>query len=270
MDYIAHLRRTVPHWFSARYLEFAGQQNKLPFDAHTLVALVAPRPLLNTNATEDEYNNTLSIEAGIRTGRLVYDWMQLEDRCRLHWRPGKHGQMEDDWRALLDYADECFFDKRGTSEFNKWVYPEFTPPLTWEAPKPDMKHNKWISIGETTEGQTLFDKILRTGPGPRWNEDRESFLEQGFETVKFRVNSGQVEGINRGDNVFEITTKNVKDFSLWLHPRMVDFSQPITVSLNGSTLTRTATPSLLDALRSYQRHQDWGLIYHSELKITVQ
>jgi len=136
--------------------------------------------------------------------------------------------------------------------------------------KPDMKHNKWISIGETTEGQILFDKILRTGPGPSWNEDREAFLEQGFETVKFRVNSGQVEGINRGDNVFEITTKNVRDFSLWLHPRMVDFSRPITVSLNGSTLTRTAKPSLLDALRSYQRHQDWGLIYHSELKITVQ
>ncbi|MFC1596989.1 alpha/beta hydrolase family protein [Planctomycetota bacterium] len=113
IDYIDHVKRTVPHWFSARYLEFAGQQNKLPFDAHTLVALVAPRPLLNTNATDDEYNNTLSIEAGIRTGKLVYDWMQFGDRCRLHWRPGKHGQTEDDWRALLDFADEIFFGRKG-------------------------------------------------------------------------------------------------------------------------------------------------------------
>jgi hypothetical protein len=136
IDYIDHLERTVPHWFSARYLEFAGQQNKLPFDAHTLIALVAPRPLLNTNATDDEYNNTLSIEAGIRTGKLVYDWMQLPDRCRLHWRPGRHGQTEDDWRALLDYADEFFFGRRGTSEFDQWVYPDFTPSLPWEMPKP--------------------------------------------------------------------------------------------------------------------------------------
>jgi hypothetical protein len=136
MDYIDHLKRNVPHWFNERYFEFAGHQSKLPFDAHTLVALVAPRPLLNTNATEDEYNNTLSIEAGIRTGRLVYGWMQLPDRCRLHWRPGKHGQMEDDWRALLDYADEHFFGKKGTSEFNQWVYPEFSPSVPWSVPKP--------------------------------------------------------------------------------------------------------------------------------------
>jgi len=135
MDYIDHLKRTVPHWFSERYLEFAGQQNRLPFDAHTLVALVAPRPLLNTNATEDEYNNTLSIEAGIRTGRIVYDWMQLANQCRLHWRPGKHGQMKEDWRALLDFADEVFFGRKGNSKFNKWVYPELTPSLPWEVPK---------------------------------------------------------------------------------------------------------------------------------------
>ena len=135
---------------------------------------------------------------------------------------------------------------------------------------PLLKHNKWITIGETTEGHILFDRILRTDPGPSWNEDRESFLKQGFKSVKVKVDSAQVEGINRGNNVFEITTKNVKDFSLWLHPQMVDFSKPITIHLNGNTLTRTTKPSLLDALRSYQRHRDWGLIYHSELKITVQ
>ncbi|MBC8871254.1 MAG: hypothetical protein H8E44_17650 [Planctomycetes bacterium] len=134
---------------------------------------------------------------------------------------------------------------------------------------PPLKHSKWITIGETTEGHVLFDSVRRTGPGPRWNEDRESFLKQGFETVKVKVNSAQVEGINRGDNVFEITTTNAKDFSLWLHPQMVDLSRPITINLNGNTLTRTVKPSLLDALRSYQRHRDWGLIYHSELKITV-
>lgn len=136
IDYIDHLKRHVPHWFGERYHEFAGQRNKLPFDAHTLVALIAPRPLLNTNATDDEYNNTLSMEAGIRVGKLVFDWMQAEDRCRLHWRPGKHGQLEDDWRALLDFADELLFGKMGTSKFNKWVYPEFAPSVPWSVPKP--------------------------------------------------------------------------------------------------------------------------------------
>ena len=135
IDYIDRvIKRSVPHWHCPRYHEFSGQQNRLPFDAHTLVALVAPRPLLNTNATEDQWNNVLSIEAGMRAGGMVYDWMGLGDRCRLHWRPGKHGQMEADWRALLDFADEHLFGKTGESRFDRWVHEDFTPSVPWRPP----------------------------------------------------------------------------------------------------------------------------------------
>ena len=127
MDYFEQLKKVVPHWFSRRYLEFEGQQDKLPFDAHTLVALIAPRPFLNTNALEDEYNNTLSIEAGLRTGRLVYEWLQVEDRCRLHWRPGMHAQKKEDWWALFDFSDEFLFGRPHSRKFNEWVFPEFKP-----------------------------------------------------------------------------------------------------------------------------------------------
>jgi len=134
MDYIEHLSNKVPHWFGKHYYEFAGHQNRMPFDAHTLVALVAPRPLLNTNATEDQNNNTLAIEAGIRTGKRVYDWMGLGNHCRLHWRSGLHAQQDEDWKALLDFSDEILFKRKGTSKFNHWVYPDFDPELDWAAP----------------------------------------------------------------------------------------------------------------------------------------
>jgi hypothetical protein len=133
MDYLEHLSNHVPHWFHPRYLEFAGQQDKLPFDAHTLVALIAPRPFLNTNAIDDEYNNTLSIEAGLRTGRLVYEWMQLGNRCRLHWRSGRHAQRREDWLALFDFSDEFLFGCVHSREFNSWVYPEFRPGFSSSA-----------------------------------------------------------------------------------------------------------------------------------------
>jgi len=129
-----YLIPSAPHWHTPRYHEYAGHQNKLPFDAHTLVGLIAPRPLLNTNATEDPYNNTLSIEAGIHAGRLVYDWLGYIDACSLHWRPGTHAQKEEDWRALLDYSDAHFFSQKGESKFNRWVHPEFRPPVTWACP----------------------------------------------------------------------------------------------------------------------------------------
>ena len=53
MDYIAHLKKNVPHWFNARYLEF---------------------------------------------------------------------------------ADEAFFGKQGTSRFNEWLNPDFRPELAWTTP----------------------------------------------------------------------------------------------------------------------------------------
>ena len=134
IDYVAHLKKNTPHWFHPRYYEFVGKQNRLPFDAHTLVSLVAPRPLLNTNAVDDEYNNTLAVETGMRTGKLVYDWLGAGDRCRLHWRPGKHGQRHEDWQALFDFADEVFFDRPGTSRFNEWVREDSLPTLNWTAP----------------------------------------------------------------------------------------------------------------------------------------
>ena len=124
----------VPYWNPPRFHEFAGRINKLPFDGHTLVALIAPRPYLNTSSTEDDVDNPLSMEVGIRVGQIIYDWMDRRDWCRLHWCPGTHGQYKPDWRALLDYCDEYFFGKRGQSAFNQWRYPDFTAPLSWEAP----------------------------------------------------------------------------------------------------------------------------------------
>ena len=135
--------------------------------------------------------------------------------------------------------------------------------------KPPLKHNKWITINETAEGRIPFDRVVRTGPSPSWTEDRESFLQQGFKTIKVDVPCSRVEASYQDGNVFDVMTTNVKEFSLWLHPKMVDFSRPITVRLNGRTLTRSAKPSLLDALRSYHRYRDWGLVYHCELKLSA-
>ena len=66
-----------------------------------------------------------------------------------------------------------------------------------------------------------------------------------------------------------MATENVGKYSLWLHPDMVDFSRPVTVITNGKVEQYDVQPSLLDAIHSYQRRNDWGLIYHYELQITV-
>lgn len=126
--------KSFPHWYTDRYLEFVGKQNQMPFDGHTKLALIAPRPFLNTNATEDQYNNPLAMETGLRAGKLVYDWMEAGDVCRIHWRQGKHAQQEEDWKALFDFSDEIFFGKTGASRFNQWRYPDHRPQVSWQIP----------------------------------------------------------------------------------------------------------------------------------------
>ncbi|MFC1717946.1 hypothetical protein ACFL6S_30070 [Candidatus Poribacteria bacterium] len=129
-------------------------------------------------------------------------------------------------------------------------------------------HHRWVSLLEIGEGKIAFDAAQETGPPREWDESSEDFGKQGFQIVEAMVEAGLVDAEYKGDNVFEIKTENVRKISIWLHPKMVDFTKSITVVLNGKKRTYEVGPTLLDALRSYERRRDWGLIYHCELLIT--
>ena len=51
---------------------------------------------------------------------------------------------------------------------------------------------------------------------------------------------------------------------------MVDFSEPVRIAVNGIESEHDVSESLLDALRSYQRRRDWGLIYPAEISLTIE
>lgn len=139
-------------------------------------------------------------------------------------------------------------------------------PRGWNATRDSSTpHCRWITIHETSDGTLPFDEVRRTGPGPRWKEPREAFEKQGFKLIKRNVRAAKVDATNHGNNRFTIKTRNVTRFSLWLHPRMADFAKPVHVLLNGRDTVHRPKPSLLDALRSFERRDDWGLIYYAEL-----
>jgi hypothetical protein len=151
MDYAENFERANPHWFHPRYYEFKGQQNRQPWDVATLVALVAPRPLLNVNAVADGINNGLAHEIGVRTGIEIYSWWGKKDWCRLHWRDKEnqwnqkgHDQGPEEFLAIFDFADEYFLGKaRGPSSYNvapgtnSWRYDPAEHPIqkNWSVPQ---------------------------------------------------------------------------------------------------------------------------------------
>ena len=45
------------HWMAGNFLEFVGHWTDMPVDAHELIALVAPRPILVTGGTHDQWSD---------------------------------------------------------------------------------------------------------------------------------------------------------------------------------------------------------------------
>ncbi len=131
-------------------------------------------------------------------------------------------------------------------------------------------HKRWCSILELAGGRIGYDlfKIDFSLPWrPRAMETYDEYRQRHkFIEKRVEIAGGWVDVEYQGDNVFEAETENVKRFSLWLHPAMVDFARPVTVRVNGQALSfRDLKPNLPDALRSYRRRRDWRLIYPCEI-----
>ena len=115
-----------------------------------------------------------------------------------------------------------------------------------------------------------LDKVVVKGPPQRWGQPLENWDNWTADTAPAEIEGAVVEAANQGQNRFDVRMQNVKRFSIWLHPKMVDFSKPVTVSINGETVCeRRVEPSLAAMMRSWDRRRDWGLLYHAELVVDV-
>ena len=117
---VKQINDRFPHWFNAAFKQFNEAPEQLPFDQHALIALCAPRPVLLSNATEDQWANPagqfdmlvaaspvyrlfgvpgLAAEAMPAPGTLV------SSRLGYFLRTGRHSTTSEDWKAFLDFAE---------------------------------------------------------------------------------------------------------------------------------------------------------------------
>ncbi len=117
---VQRINTSFPHWFGDHFKAFNEDTAKLPFDQHCLVALCAPRPVLFTNATEDQWANPPGQFEVLKAATPVYKLLgvagleaeaypeenQLIASRLGYWvRPGKHDMTPDDWKTYLAFAD---------------------------------------------------------------------------------------------------------------------------------------------------------------------
>ncbi len=138
---------------------------------------------------------------------------------------------------------------------------------TWnEDPSPNTM---WLSINSYGPGTITYDRVTPQGNGGCSSQANWNNWSLISDTVS--LPGGKAEATITAPNAINITTSNVTNLSLWLHPNMVNIAQPINVTLNGVTTARSCgtSTSLLTALKSYERRQDWEMIYHCEIPISI-
>lgn len=102
----------LPYWWGKNMGQFADGDG-LPFDAHILRALIAPRAVLTTEASGDTWSNPYGTLVAWRAAQEVFAYLGCPENNAIQYREGGHGFLESDWRALIDYFDIRFREWSG-------------------------------------------------------------------------------------------------------------------------------------------------------------
>ena len=121
---IARINTSFPFWFNNNYKKFNNNEEALPLDQHMLLALIAPRPLYVTNASEDLWADPKGTYLAEKEAESVYKLYNLNSALpanppaintplvkpplAYHIREGKHDLTAYDWTQFVKLADNYF------------------------------------------------------------------------------------------------------------------------------------------------------------------
>ncbi len=105
---IEQITTNFPHWFHPRLRFFAGHEDRLPVDQHSLMALVAPRGLLMASAFPEGQGAPWGFEQAYRCVREVYKFLGRPQNVGLSLRAGEHPTVAEDIEKYVDFFDTVF------------------------------------------------------------------------------------------------------------------------------------------------------------------
>lgn len=123
-----------PYWFAPHFDQFIGHVDQLPFDQHEVKALIAPRALLTTDSLDDLWANPMGTQITFQASREAFDFLGVPQKTGLHYRHGKHDQNEEDFAALLDFADWQLMGKPPAQKFDTLPFADVPVTYHWKAP----------------------------------------------------------------------------------------------------------------------------------------
>jgi hypothetical protein len=120
---VAHLTAPTrfPYQFAGNYAHWAGRMIEAPFDAHFIISLIAPRPLLLQTGYTDKWSDPYGEFLAAKAATPVYELLgetgidAAAQQARLGepmsstlgylMHDGGHGVLPEDWPVFLDFMD---------------------------------------------------------------------------------------------------------------------------------------------------------------------
>ncbi len=119
---IARINKSFPHWYCDEFKKYSFRVNRLPFDQHMLLALMAPRPVYVASATDDQWADPRGEFLALQAAGEVYALypgypadelaamplpeQPIQAKTGYHLRSGKHDITEFDWVMFINWVDK--------------------------------------------------------------------------------------------------------------------------------------------------------------------
>ena len=119
---MASINLLMPYWFAPAFGKYVGREQELPFDQHTVLALVAPRLLHVASGSTDFWADPIGEHRSTFLANEVYrlygspampeafpevNTPVEAGAVGYHLRQGPHLLTEYDWACLADHVDHC-------------------------------------------------------------------------------------------------------------------------------------------------------------------
>ena len=96
------LMTNFPFWMGEGMLDYMGRAEELPFDAHFLKAMVAPRTLFVSEAVDDIWANPLGSYQTTMAAKEAFKFLDVEENLFWYFRDGFHAHKPQDIQMLVN------------------------------------------------------------------------------------------------------------------------------------------------------------------------
>lgn len=124
-EHVKYMIDTIPYWFCNNYKKYYNAEDKMEFDQHFLLSLIAPRPLYVASGETDDWADPQAEFDGALLASEVYekvynikglsvsekpalDTPSIDGNVAYHVRTGPHNILRYDWDQFMNFADKFF------------------------------------------------------------------------------------------------------------------------------------------------------------------